>query len=272
MYDDMTEQEERELEQKEALLQENLQKYGKLAVAYSGGIDSHFLLEEAIRALGRAHVLAVLCQGVMLPEAEAAEARRRLETLGVRCGILDVDVLAIPQFASNDRRRCYYCKKHLMGRIQTYAWEQGFETTADGKNADDARVYRPGAQAAQELGICSPLFESGFTKRDIRACARRRGIDIWNKPSQACLASRFPYDTVLTAEKLKKVERAEQILKDAGFADCRVRAHDAIARIEVPEERMAELVQNGGLAGAIRALGFAFVTLDLEGLRSGVFD
>lgn len=253
-------------------LQQLLQEKEKLAVAYSGGIDSHFLLAAALRALGREQVLAVLCRGLMMPEAEVREAEKLLKEMGADYRILEVDVLAIPEFAGNDKRRCYFCKKHLMRRIQECAAENGFQTVADGKNADDAKVYRPGAQAAEEIGIFSPLFESGFTKQEIRACAKEWGIPIWNKPSQACLASRFPYDTHLTEEKLQKVGEAEAILHGAGFAACRVRVHDAIARIEVPREDMARLVTLAGQIQKIKELGFSFVTLDLEGIRSGVFD
>ncbi|SDG12951.1 ATP-dependent sacrificial sulfur transferase LarE [Marvinbryantia formatexigens] len=253
-------------------LQSILQEKGRLAVAYSGGIDSHFLLAAALRALGKEQVLAVLCRGLMMPEAEVCEAERLLKDMGADYRILEVDVLAIPEFAENDKRRCYFCKKHLMSRIKECAAENGFTAVADGKNADDAGVYRPGAQAAEEIGIISPLFESGFTKQDIRTCAREWGISIWNKPSQACLASRFSYHTHLTAEKLQRVGEAEKILHDAGFAACRVRVHDMIARIEVPREDMGRLVTLTGQIQKIRELGFSFVTLDLEGIRSGVFD
>ncbi len=253
-------------------LQRILQEKGKLAVAYSGGIDSHFLLAAALRALGEERVLAVLCRGMMMPEAEVREAEQLLRKIGTNYRILEADVLAIPEFAGNDKRRCYFCKKYLMGQIKACAAENGFVTVADGKNADDAKVYRPGAQAAEEMGIFSPLFESGFTKQDIRMQAKKWGISIWNKPSQACLASRFPYNTHLTAEKLRKVGAAEAILHDAGFAACRVRVHDEIARIEVPRGDMERLVTLTGQIQKIRELGFAFVTLDLEGIRSGVFD
>lgn len=253
-------------------LQRLLQEKGRLAVAYSGGIDSHFLLAAALRALGRDSVLAVLCRGLMMPEAEVCEAEALLKEMGADYRILDVDVLAIPEFAANDKRRCYFCKKHLMSRIQKCAAENGFQTVADGKNADDARVYRPGAQAAEEIGIVSPLFACGFTKADIRACAKEWGIAIWNKPSQACLASRFPYNTHLTAEKLQKVGASEKILHDAGFPACRVRVHGEIARIEVPREDMEKIVALTGQIQKIKELGFSFVTLDLEGIRSGVFD
>lgn len=258
--------------EKEDKLHHILQESGKLAVAYSGGIDSHFLLEAALRALGREKVLAILCRGVMMPEAEVSEAETLLKALNADYRILDVDVLAIPKFAGNDKRRCYFCKKFLMSQIRECAAQNGFLTVADGKNADDASVYRPGAQAAVELGIRSPLFESGFTKGDIRACAKKWGIPIWNKPSQACLASRFPYNTDLTEEKLQKVGRAEQILHDAGFAACRVRVHDTVARIEVLQEDMEKLLSCTAQIQEIRGLGFSFVTLDLEGIRSGVFD
>lgn len=257
---------------KEDRLHHILQESKKLAVAYSGGIDSHFLLEAALRTLGRENVLAVLCRGVMMPEAEVREAEALLKALNADYRILDVDVLAISEFAHNEKRRCYYCKKYLMGRIKEYAAQKGFALVADGKNADDALKYRPGARAAEELGILSPLYESGFTKQDIRICARKRGIPVWNKPSQACLASRFPYNTHLTPEKLQKAGMAEQILQEAGFAACRVRVHGEIARIEVPRADMEALLFCRKQIQEIRELGFSFVTLDLEGIRSGVFD
>lgn len=259
-------------EEKKLLLQQRLRETEKLAVAYSGGIDSHFLLEAAVRALGKERVLAVFCSGVMVPDAETEAARAYLEARQIPFRFVPADVLSVAEFARNDKRRCYFCKKYLMGMIRELAAQQGFETVADGKNADDASVYRPGAQAAQELGIWSPLYECGFTKSDIRESAREWGLELWNKPSMACLASRFPYDTELTAEKLKKVELAEQILHKAGFAACRVRVHGEVARIEVPKESMETLLQSTAQIQAVRQLGFPFVTMDLEGIRSGVFD
>lgn len=259
-------------EEKEQALRETLRGLGRAAIAYSGGIDSHFLLTMALQVLGRENVLAVLCRGSMMPKAEAAQAEDLLKGLGARYRILDVDPLKIPQFASNDKKRCYYCKKYLMGLIGEYAREHGFDVLLDGKNSDDGKAYRPGAQAARELGIVSPLFECGFTKSDIRACARRQGVPIWDKPSQACLASRFPYDTRLTEEKLQRVAQAEAILHEAGFAQCRVRVHQEIARIEVEREARGRLLACNGIAPKLRALGFSFVTMDLEGFRSGSFD
>ncbi|MDO4344387.1 MAG: ATP-dependent sacrificial sulfur transferase LarE [Eubacteriales bacterium] len=257
---------------KEEVLRERLLEAGKIAVAYSGGIDSYFLLEMAVSVLGRDHVLAVFCRGAMMPEAEEAEAIRLLELLRVNYRILTAEVLSVPEFASNDKRRCYFCKKYLMGKIQECAHKNGFTVVADGGNVNDREVYRPGLQAVEELGIWSPLAESGFTKADIRRCAKECGLPIWDKPSQACLASRFPYDTPLTAEKLQRAGQAEEILHRAGFRACRVRVHDTIARIEVEREDMERLIRDTALLHAVKDVGFSFVTLDLEGLRSGVFD
>ena len=217
-------------------------------------------------------MLAVLCSGAMLAQADYQEAVQLLKDKDVQYEILAMDVFTVPEFAGNDKKRCYYCKKNLMSKIIEMAKTQGYEVVLDGKNLDDAKVYRPGAAAAQELGICSLLYECGFTKQDIRNVSRELGIITWNKPSNACLASRFPYGTQLTAEKLKQVEDAERCLKELGIDSGRIRVHDRIARVEVAKEDFKCLLEHKDFVNKVKACGFDYVTLDLEGFRSGSFD
>lgn len=254
------------------LLKKRLKELKKVAIAYSGGVDSNFLMSVARETLGKENVLAVLCSGAMLAQADYQEAVQLLKDKDVQYEILAMDVFTVPEFAGNDKKRCYYCKKNLMSKIIEMAKTQGYEVVLDGKNLDDAKVYRPGAAAAQELGICSLLYECGFTKQDIRNVSRELGIITWNKPSNACLASRFPYGTQLTAEKLKQVEDAELCLKELGIDSGRIRVHDRIARVEVAKEDFKCLLEHKDFVNKVKACGFDYVTLDLEGFRSGSFD
>ncbi|MFD1402580.1 ATP-dependent sacrificial sulfur transferase LarE [Robinsoniella peoriensis] len=254
------------------LLKKRLKELKKVAIAYSGGVDSNFLMSVARETLGKENVLAVLCSGAMLAQVDYQEAVQLLKDKDVQYEILAMDVFTVPEFAGNDKKRCYYCKKNLMSKIIEMAKTQGYEVVLDGKNLDDAKVYRPGAAAAQELGICSLLYECGFTKQDIRNVSRELGIITWNKPSNACLASRFPYGTQLTAEKLKQVEDAERCLKELGIDSGRIRVHDRIARVEVAKEDFKCLLEHKDFVNKVKACGFDYVTLDLEGFRSGSFD
>lgn len=254
------------------LLKKRLKELKKVAIAFSGGVDSNFLMSVARETLGKENVLAVLCSGAMLAQADYQEAVQLLKDKDVQYEILAMDVFTVPEFAGNDKKRCYYCKKNLMSKIIEMAKTQGYEVVLDGKNLDDAKVYRPGAAAAQELGICSLLYECGFTKQDIRNVSRELGIITWNKPSNACLASRFPYGTQLTAEKLKQVEDAERCLKELGIDSGRIRVHDRIARVEVAKEDFKCLLEHKDFVNKVKACGFDYVTLDLEGFRSGSFD
>ena len=254
------------------LLKKRLKELKKVAIAYSGGVDSNFLMSVARETLGKENVLAVLCSGAMLAQADYQEAVQLLKDKDVQYEILAMDVFTVPEFVGNDKKRCYYCKKNLMSKIIEMAKTQGYEVVLDGKNLDDAKVYRPGAAAAQELGICSLLYECGFTKQDIRNVSRELGIITWNKPSNACLASRFPYGTQLTAEKLKQVEDAESCLKELGIDSGRIRVHDRIARVEVAKEDFKCLLEHKDFVNKVKACGFDYITLDLEGFRSGSFD
>lgn len=254
------------------LLKNRLIELNKVAIAYSGGVDSNFLMSVARETLGKDNVLAVLCSGAMLAQGDYEEAVQLLEDRDVQYEILAMDVFTVPEFVDNDKKRCYFCKKNLMSKIMETAKTRGYEVVLDGKNLDDAKVYRPGAAAAEELGICSLLYECGFSKQDIRNASRELGIITWNKPSNACLASRFPYGTRLTPEKLKQAEDAERCLKELGIFSGRIRVHDRIARVEVAKEDFKCLLENTEFVSKVKACGFDYVTLDLEGFRSGSFD
>ena len=252
-------------------LREYLSNFDKLCVAYSGGVDSDLLMNVAYEVL-KDNAIAVIGDGVMLSRKDFEDAENLARKTGIKYYVVKVDVFSVNEFKFNDKKRCYYCKKNIMGEIIKKANELGFYTVADGKNSDDGKVYRPGAEAARELGIVSPLYEAGMTKQDIRQAARELGLETWNKPSNSCLATRFPYDTELTAENFAKVEGAELLIAQKGIPSGRVRMHGDIARIEVPEDRFNELISDRKLIEDIKNFGFRYVTLDLEGFRSGSRD
>lgn len=252
-------------------LREYLSNFDKLCVAYSGGVDSDLLMNVAYEVL-KDNAIAVIGDGVMLSRKDLEDAENLARKTGIKYYVVKVDVFSVNEFKFNDKKRCYYCKKNIMGEIIKKANELGFYTVADGKNSDDGKVYRPGAEAARELGIVSPLYEAGMTKQDIRQAARELGLETWNKPSNSCLATRFPYDTELTAENFAKVEGAELLIAQKGIPSGRVRMHGDIARIEVPEDRFNELISDRKLIEDIKNFGFRYVTLDLEGFRSGSMD
>ena len=252
-------------------LREYLSNFDKLCVAYSGGVDSDLLMNVAYEVL-KDNAIAVIGDGAMLSRKDLEDAENLARKTGIKYYVVKVDVFSVNEFKFNDKKRCYYCKKNIMGEIIKKANELGFYTVADGKNSDDGKVYRPGAEAARELGIVSPLYEAGMTKQDIRQAARELGLETWNKPSNSCLATRFPYDTELTAENFAKVEGAELLIAQKGIPSGRVRMHGDIARIEVPEDRFNELISDRKLIEDIKNFGFRYVTLDLEGFRSGSMD
>lgn len=252
-------------------LREYLSKFDKLCVAYSGGVDSDLLMNVAYEVL-KDNAIAVIGDGIMLSRKDLEDAENLARKTGIKYYVVKVDAFSVNEFKFNDKKRCYYCKKNIMGEIIKKANELGFYTVADGKNSDDGKVYRPGAEAARELGIVSPLYEAGMTKQDIRQAAKELGLETWNKPSNSCLATRFPYDTELTAENFAKVEGAELLIAQKGIPSGRVRMHGDIARIEVPEDRFNELISDRKLIEDIKNFGFRYVTLDLEGFRSGSMD
>ncbi len=252
-------------------LEDILKKYKKICVAYSGGTDSDFLLNAAKNVLGE-NVIAIIGNGEMMAEKDFEDAVRLAKKSGVKYYTIEADVFAVEEFKNNDKERCYYCKKNIMGEIIKTAKELGFEFVADGKNFDDNNAYRPGGKAVKELGIISPLYEACLTKAEIREYGKEMGIETWNKASNSCLATRFPYDTVLTSENFKKVEAAEKLIAQLNIPSGRVRLHGDIARIEVPKEYFAVFMENAELIKKIKEVGFRYITLDLEGFRSGSMD
>ena len=249
-----------------------LANYGRLALAFSGGVDSAFLLKAACDALPPENLLAITAGAAIFPGWEAREAAALAAAAGVRHMVVDFDALNAPQLADNPPDRCYHCKKALFQKMIAEAGQQGFSVVADGGNLDD---YRPGARATRELGVVSPLKEVGLTKDEIRQLSAGLGLPTWNKPAFACLASRFPYGQAITGDKLKMVERAEEFLLRLGFREVRVRHHGAVARIEVGSAERSRFFDEkfmDQIEGELRSLGFDFVALDLGGFRSGGFN
>ncbi|MDR2945449.1 MAG: ATP-dependent sacrificial sulfur transferase LarE [Candidatus Adiutrix sp.] len=263
------------LDEKYKNLRELLRSYGRLAVAFSGGVDSAFLLKAATEALPPENVLAVTARAAIFPRREFREAAELAAALQLRHLTADLDFVTIPQLAENPPDRCYHCKKALFQTMIREAGAQGFPLVADGGNLDDADDFRPGARAVRELGVRSPLKEARLTKADIRRLSAELNLPTWNKPACACLASRFPYGQPITGEQLKQVEQAEELLLSHGFRDIRVRCHGPVARIEVGSDERSSFFDEAfmdTIDAALRALGFTFVSLDLRGFRSGGFN
>ena len=277
--------------EKQTQLEEYLKTLKKVAIAYSGGIDSSFLLFIANKVLPQNQVIAVIANGIMVPRKDYEEAISFLKENHFQYIEMPYKPLEITEFKENHKDRCYHCKKALMTALKKVANEHGYENLLDGKNADDLTVYRPGNRATEEVGVISPLAQFKISKEEIRQYSKTLGIPFWNKPSNSCLATRFPYNTNLTEEGLKKVEESEEIIKDLGIQKVRVRVHGNIARIEVNPEEFEIIFNNienknketrqeqnktnqnqENIVEKIKDLGFSYVTLDLSGLKSGSFD
>ena len=247
-----------------------LKSYGSAVVALSGGVDSMTLAKAAYLALGEKAV-AVTAESELVSAEEREDARTGARSIGIRHVWLEADDLSWPEVRKNDRERCYYCKRYRMEKIISWARGEGFAVVVDGSNVSDGSDYRPGARALRELGVHSPLAECGFTKEEVRKLARNWGLEVWDKPSAACLASRVSYGLELTPERLRRIDEAEQFLKELGVSgQMRVRDHGNLARIEVADDMWAlAAAHREKIAGRLRELGFAYVTLDMTGYRMG---
>ena len=259
------------LEEKHDILKKNIKDIGKLGIAFSGGVDSTFLLKVAHDILGDNAVAFTAAQR-SVPAFELKEARDFCEAEGIRQIVCEINELETPEFAKNPADRCYYCKRNVLSEICAAAGELGITHIAEGSNVDDLGDFRPGRKAVKEYGASSPLLEAGLTKDEIRALSKQLNLPTWDKPAYACLASRIVRGEAITEEKLRMIEKAEGFLIENGFRQMRVRVHGDLARIEVLPENIEKISQadfRETLTEKFREFGFRYISLDLEGYKLG---
>lgn len=267
----MTMESDLESRNKLNILRNNIHRMQSIAVAYSGGLDSAFLLKVAHDELDK-HAVALTARSCIHTEREFLQAVAFAQKIGAKQVVIDTQELEIEGFADNPVNRCYLCKEALFSKIGEWARQHHFQHVADGSNVDDLGDYRPGTKAVKELGVVSPLQEAGLSKKEIRTLSKELGLPTWDKPAFACLASRFPYGQKITREKLQQVDRGEQFLLDLGFGQVRVRHHGDTARLEVPADERGKFfntVLMDKIDEKFRRLGFTYVSLDLKGYRTG---
>lgn len=249
-----------------------LEDLEKVAVAFSGGIDSTFLLNAAVKALGNKNVIAITFYSSMHTVEELEYAKKFAKDLYVEHIILNIDIEDIESINKNDKNRCYTCKKYIFSKAKDLAIAKGINILIDGTNIDDIKDYRPGLKALEELEVISPLKENNINKQEVRILSKHENIDIWDKPSSACLASRIPYGTKLTKENLNQVKECEKYLKNLNIDNCRVRNHGEIARIEVSEDNILKLLDTDvkkDIIDFFKKQGFIYICIDLEGYKVG---
>lgn len=258
-----------------ARLRTRLRELKKVVIGFSGGVDSTFVVRMAIDALGKESVWAVTGDSESLPPEELESCRQLIRSTGLAAShfiVIDTAELSDPEYSKNPVDRCFYCKSELFGKLREIADRVGAAYVVDGSNSDDLEDWRPGRRAAEKLGVVSPLADTGFGKEDIRSVSRKLGLPNWDKPALACLSSRIPYGSEVTAEKLDRVARAERYLRSLGFTQLRVRHHDRMARIEILRVDLPRLFSNGILGkvtAELKSLGFVYAAVDLQGYRSG---
>ena len=260
------------LQEKYISLQEILKELGKVVVAYSGGVDSTFLLKAAVDTLGAENVLACISAGVAEPSSQLKRAAEQAKSIGAELQVIETDELADPKFTSNKADRCFHCKSHICRLLLDIVKEKGFDNVVFGANYDDLDDFRPGNRAMKVFGVRSPLAEAKLTKNDIRRLSREMNLPTADLPSSPCLASRIAYGIEVTEQRLKQVDEAEEFLRQLGLVEFRVRHHDTVARIEINPQDIDKVTKEPNRSKIIekfKSLGFKFVTIDLQGFRSG---